>query len=111
MDGRDLHAEARTDIGAVDALPLVRLSGVTKRFGKVLANDAISLAILPGRIKALLGENGAGKSTLMAMLAGRFPPTRGASNWRAGRSASPRPARPSPRAWAWSTSISCSWRT
>jgi simple sugar transport system ATP-binding protein len=77
MDGRDLHAEARTDIGAVDALPLVRLSGVTKRFGKVLANDAISLAILPGRIKALLGENGAGKSTLMAMLAGRFPPDEG----------------------------------
>jgi simple sugar transport system ATP-binding protein len=68
---------ARTDIGAVDALPLVRLAGVTKRFGRVLANDAITLSIMPGRIKALLGENGAGKSTLMAMLAGRFAPDSG----------------------------------
>jgi simple sugar transport system ATP-binding protein len=69
--------QGRTDIGAVDALPLVRLSGVTKRFGRTVANDAISLDILPGRIKALLGENGAGKSTLMAMLAGRFKPDAG----------------------------------
>jgi simple sugar transport system ATP-binding protein len=72
----DTHAP-RTDIGAGDALPLVRLAGVTKRFGKVLANDAITLSIMPGRIKALLGENGAGKSTLMAMLAGRFAPDAG----------------------------------
>jgi len=72
-----LHQAARTDIGAVDALPLVRLAGVTKRFGRVLANDAITLSIMPGRIKALLGENGAGKSTLMAMLAGRFAPDSG----------------------------------
>jgi ABC-type uncharacterized transport system ATPase subunit len=61
----------------VDVLPLVRLVGVTKRFAQVLANDAISLSIMPGRIKALLGENGAGKSTLMAMLAGRFKPDEG----------------------------------
>jgi len=67
----------RTDIGAADVLPQVRLVGLTKRFGKVLANDAITLSIMPGRIKALLGENGAGKSTLMAMLAGRFRPDAG----------------------------------
>ncbi|MDR3641862.1 MAG: ABC transporter ATP-binding protein [Humidesulfovibrio sp.] len=71
------RAQSRTDIGAVDVLPLVRLAGVTKRFGQVLANDGISLSIMPGRIKALLGENGAGKSTLMAMLAGRFQPDDG----------------------------------
>ena len=65
------------DTGPVDVLPLVRLLGVTKRFGQVLANDSITLSITPGRIKALLGENGAGKSTLMAMLAGRFPPDAG----------------------------------
>ncbi|OGR34896.1 MAG: branched-chain amino acid ABC transporter ATP-binding protein [Desulfovibrionales bacterium GWA2_65_9] len=65
------------DVGPVDVLPLVRLAGVTKRFGQVLANDDISLSIMPGRIKALLGENGAGKSTLMAMLAGRFEPDAG----------------------------------
>ncbi len=68
---------SRTDIAAVDVLPQVRLTGVTKRFGQVLANDGISLSIMPGRILALLGENGAGKSTLMAMLAGRFQPDEG----------------------------------
>ncbi|MUM78153.1 ATP-binding cassette domain-containing protein [Pseudodesulfovibrio sp. F-1] len=59
------------------AVPVVRLKDVTKRFGKVLANDAINLDIHCGRIKALLGENGAGKSTLMSMLAGRYKPDSG----------------------------------
>lgn len=72
-----MPAQHNSDTGPVDALPLVRLVGVTKRFGRVLANDAISLSIMPGRIKALLGENGAGKSTLMAVLAGRFAPDGG----------------------------------
>lgn len=60
-----------------NARPVVSLKGVTKRFGKVLANDSISLDIYPGRIKALLGENGAGKSTMMSMLAGRYKPDGG----------------------------------
>ena len=60
-----------------DATPVVSLKGVTKRFGKVVANDGISLDIYPGRIKALLGENGAGKSTMMSMLAGRYQPDEG----------------------------------
>lgn len=60
-----------------DSPPVVSLRGLTKRFGKVLANDSISLDIYPGRIKALLGENGAGKSTLMSMLAGRYKPDGG----------------------------------
>ena len=59
------------------AQPVVSLQGVTKRFGRVLANDSISLDIYPGRIKALLGENGAGKSTMMSMLAGRYKPDEG----------------------------------
>lgn len=57
--------------------PLVSLKGITKRFGKVIANDSINLNIYPGRIKALLGENGAGKSTMMSMLAGRYKPDEG----------------------------------
>ncbi len=60
-----------------NAPPLVRLCGVTKRFGSNIANNAISLDIRPGRIKALLGENGAGKSTLMSVLAGRYSPDEG----------------------------------
>jgi simple sugar transport system ATP-binding protein len=57
--------------------PIISLKGITKRFGKVVANNKISLDLYPGRIKALLGENGAGKSTLMSMLAGRFQPDEG----------------------------------
>lgn len=60
-----------------DATPVVSLKGLTKRFGKVIANDSITLDIYPGRIKALLGENGAGKSTMMSMLAGRYQPDEG----------------------------------
>lgn len=60
-----------------DCSPIVSLRGITKKFGKVVANNKIVLDLFPGRIKALLGENGAGKSTLMSMLAGRFRPDEG----------------------------------
>ena len=48
--------------------PAVRLSGITKRFPGVLANDDIDLSVQRGSVHALLGENGAGKSTLLKML-------------------------------------------
>ncbi|KAB1443715.1 ABC transporter ATP-binding protein [Pseudodesulfovibrio senegalensis] len=57
--------------------PVVEICGITKRFGKVVANNNINLDLYAGRIKALLGENGAGKSTLMSMLAGRYKPDEG----------------------------------
>ena len=51
---------------------VLRLSGVTKRFGPLLANDAISFELRRGEILALLGENGAGKTTLMNILFGHY---------------------------------------
>ncbi|HYF57270.1 MAG TPA: ABC transporter ATP-binding protein [Salinarimonas sp.] len=53
--------------------PLVlRIDAVTKRFGALVANDAISLDLRRGEILALLGENGAGKTTLMNILFGHY---------------------------------------
>jgi ABC-type uncharacterized transport system ATPase subunit len=52
--------------------PVLRLSGITKRFGSLTANDAISFELAKGEILALLGENGAGKTTLMNILFGHY---------------------------------------
>ncbi|MBX3567763.1 MAG: ABC transporter ATP-binding protein [Rhizobiaceae bacterium] len=51
---------------------VLRLTGITKRFGPVTANDAISLELRQGEVVALLGENGAGKTTLMNILFGHY---------------------------------------
>ena len=50
----------------------VEMRGISKRFGEVLANDHISLAIPDRSIHAIIGENGAGKSTVMNILYGFY---------------------------------------
>ena len=70
--------DAGTDETNNSSVPAVQLSGITKRFGAVVACDSVDLALQRGRIHGLLGENGAGKSTLMKMLIGLVLPDAGA---------------------------------
>ena len=56
---------------------VIQTEGLTKRYGRVLAVDGLSLNVPRGRIFGLLGPNGSGKTTLMSMLLGLVRPTAG----------------------------------
>jgi D-xylose transport system ATP-binding protein len=57
--------------------PLLRLDGVSKHFGPVVALDDVSFEVRAGEVVALLGDNGAGKSTLIKILSGSLEPSAG----------------------------------
>jgi general nucleoside transport system ATP-binding protein len=58
-------------------VPSLALSGITKRYPGVVANDDVSLTLRAGEVHVLLGENGAGKSTLIGVLSGVVRPDQG----------------------------------
>ena len=66
------HSTAAPSAEAVERPVVLRLTGVTKRFGPLVANAGIDLDLRRGEILALLGENGAGKTTLMNILFGHY---------------------------------------
>ena len=56
---------------------MLKVEGLSKRFGGVAALDGVELSVAAGRVHALLGENGAGKSTLLKCLSGVHRPDAG----------------------------------
>ena len=58
-------------------MEILKITGLTKRFGSHLAVDDVSLSVNAGEIYAFLGPNGAGKTTTIKMLAGLLKPDRG----------------------------------
>ena len=55
----------------------ITFDSITKRYGELIANDAVTVSIESGTIHAIIGENGAGKSTLVKMLSGQVTPDSG----------------------------------
>ena len=56
---------------------LLRIEGLNKRFGAIVATDNLHLDVLDGELHAVIGPNGAGKTTLIAQLAGEIAPNAG----------------------------------
>jgi ABC-type uncharacterized transport system ATPase subunit len=83
--GRDRDARQRAPYTIMDQLPestsestaVLRLAGITKRFGATWANRDINLTVREAEIHALVGQNGAGKSTLLKLLFGHLQPDHG----------------------------------
>jgi general nucleoside transport system ATP-binding protein len=59
----------------------LELTGISKQYPAVKANDRVSLRVKPGEIHAVLGENGAGKSTMMKIIYGAVRPDEGEIRW------------------------------
>jgi len=65
-----------------DPGPILAVSGVSKRFGGLLALDSVSFAVQQGEIFSVIGPNGAGKTTLFSCLVGSVRPTSGSIRFR-----------------------------
>jgi branched-chain amino acid transport system ATP-binding protein len=59
------------------AEPLLRVKGLVRRFGGIVATDHVSLDVARGELHAIIGPNGAGKTTLISQLTGHLSPNGG----------------------------------
>ena len=81
-----------TTAGDEAIIPRLELRNITKSYPSVVANQRVSLRVLPGEIHAVLGENGAGKSTLMKIIYGVAKADSGEIFWNGSRVAISNPA-------------------
>jgi branched-chain amino acid transport system ATP-binding protein len=69
--------QADSTVGRASAQPLIAVSGLTKRYGALIAVDNVDMQISSGEIRAVIGPNGAGKTTLFHLITGVVKPTVG----------------------------------
>lgn len=69
------HHTSQADTPTTD--PKIRLENISKRFGRVVAVDNVSLTVFEDEILGIVGDNGAGKTTLMGVISGIHKPTSG----------------------------------
>ena len=91
--------DARRPRGSRRAGPILTVSGMSRRFGGVVAVDHVDFEVAPGEILGIIGPNGAGKTTCFEIVAGFTTPDAGRSSSRA--STSPARLRSSAPARAW----------
>lgn len=73
-DAREAGAtRAAATAGTAGTGPLLRITGLKKRFGGVVAVDGIDLDVMPGEIVGLIGPNGSGKTTAFNLISGVYP--------------------------------------
>lgn len=72
-------------------IPILALTGISKRFGPVQALSHVDLQVCAGEVVALVGDNGAGKSTLVKVIAGVGPADSGEIRWLGNRVSIARP--------------------
>jgi ABC-2 type transport system ATP-binding protein len=66
------------DVGRLgQAVVMINVEGLTRRYGNFTAVDDVSFVCQPGRVTGFLGPNGAGKTTTMRVMVGLTPPTKG----------------------------------
>ena len=69
--------QADSAVERASAQPLIAVSGLTKRYGALIAVDNVDMQVSSGEIRAVIGPNGAGKTTLFHLITGVVKPTVG----------------------------------
>jgi branched-chain amino acid transport system ATP-binding protein len=69
--------QADSAVERASAQPLIAVSGLTKRYGALIAVDNVAMQVSSGEIRAVIGPNGAGKTTLFHLITGVVKPTVG----------------------------------
>jgi ABC-type branched-subunit amino acid transport system ATPase component/ABC-type branched-subunit amino acid transport system permease subunit len=80
-DVRSSVGQPIAESASADPTPTLQLTGVSRRFGGVVAVDAVDLTVTGGELVGLIGPNGAGKTTLFEIISGFTRPSSGSVTW------------------------------